>query len=95
MQVHLSKQQAAALGLPGSDKAIELYEVTLVSEQQVQEAAPQVAEPEPVLQALREQLDELLAEKTRLSDEMLRLAGELEASKTSPLPESEPKKRGK
>jgi hypothetical protein len=94
MQVHLSKQQAAALGLPVSGKAIELYEVMLVSEQQVQEAAPQVAEQEPV-QALREQLDGLLAEKTRLSDEVLRLTGELEASKAPPLPESEPKKRGK
>jgi hypothetical protein len=94
MQVHLSKQQAAALGLPVSGKAIELYEVMLVSEQQVQEA-PQVAEQEPVLQALRVQLDGLLAEKTRLSDEVLRLAGELEASKAPPLPESEPKKRGK
>jgi hypothetical protein len=93
MQVHLSKQQAAALGLPVSGKAIELYEVTLVSE--LQEAAPQVAEQEPVLQALREQLDGLLAEKTRLSDEVLRLAGELEASRTPPLSESEPKKRGK
>ncbi len=98
MQVHLSKQQATQLGLPTSSNAIELYEVALVSEQQI-EQAPQVAESEQ-LQALREQIDSLLAERGKLSDEVLRLAGELEAAKTAPVaeekqPEAEPKKRGK
>ena len=84
MQVHLSKQQATQLGLPTSSNAIELYEV---------------AESEQ-LQALREQIDSLLAERGKLSDEVLRLAGELEAAKTAPVaeekqPDTEPKKRGK
>ncbi len=95
MQIHVNSKMADQLGLPRTGKAIELYEVSLVSEQQV--AATEDGQAE----ALLDQIAALQAERAKLSDEVLRLAGELESAKTpapateDKQPEAEPKKRGK
>lgn len=95
MQIHINSKMAEQLGLSKTGKAIELYEVSLVSEQQV------AATKESPAGALLDQIAALQAERAKLTDEVLRLAGELEAAKTpapateDKQPEAEPKKRGK
>lgn len=92
MQIHINSKMAEQLGLSKTGKAIELYEVSLVSEQQVT-ANNQVND-------LLGQIAALQTERSKLADEVMRLAGELEAAKAPPAPEekqpeTEPKKRGK
>ena len=88
MQIHVNSKMAEQLGLPRTGKAIELYEVSLVSEQQVAATADN-------------QVDDLLGQIAALQTERAKLAGELEAAKTpapateDKQPEAEPKKRGK
>lgn len=94
MQIHINSKMAEQLGLPRTGKAIELYEVSLVSEQQVAATADNQVDD------LLGQIAALQAERSKLADEVMRLAGELEAAKATPAPEEkqsevEPKKRGK
>lgn len=94
MQIHVNSKMAEQLGLPRTGKAIELYEVSLVSEQQV------TANTDNQVNDLLGQIAALQAERSKLADEVLRLAGELEAAKAPPTPEekqpeTEPKKRVK
>jgi len=94
MQIHINSKMAEQLGLSKTGKAIELYEVSLVSEQQV------TANTDNQVNDLLGQIAALQTERSKLADEVLRLAGELEAAKAPPAPEekqpeTEPKKRGK
>ena len=94
MQIHINSKMAEQLGLSKTGKAIELYEVSLVSEQQV------TANTDNQVNDLLGQIAALQTERSKLADEVLRLAGELEAAKAPPTPEEkqsevEPKKRGK
>ena len=94
MQIHINSKMAEQLGLPRTGKAIALYEVSLVSEQQVAATADNQVDD------LLGQIAALQAERSKLADEVMRLAGELEATKAPPTPEekqpeTEPKKRVK
>lgn len=94
MQIHINSKMAEQLGLSKTGKAIELYEVSLVSEQQV------TANTDNQVNDLLGQIAALQTERSKLADEVLRLSGELEAAKAPPAPEekqpeTEPKKRGK
>lgn len=94
MQIHINSKMAEQLGLSKTGKAIELYEVSLVSEQQV------TANTDNQVNDLLGQIAALQTERSKLADEVMRLAGELEAAKAPPAPEekqpeTEPKKRGK
>lgn len=95
MQIHVNSKMADQLGLPRTGKAIELYEVSLVSEQQTMAAA------DGQEGTLLDQIAALQAERAKLADEVMRLAGELGAAKVpapateDKQPEAEPKKRGK
>lgn len=70
MLIHINAQTAVNLGLPTTGKAIELYQVELAGA----EIAVSGRESE-----LQEQLQSALAEQRRLTDEVIKLSGELES----------------